>query len=421
LVDWASLTHAYGPATDVPGLLADLRDPERRPRALAELYGTIYHQGRGFSATAAAIPPLLALLDDGVAPAELLRLLTHLVVGDFGVGSAWSDPPDDPALVEIRRRAAVGVPRYAALLTDPDPDVRGAAALALWPHADDPAVSGVLRERFREEPDPAVRADLAFALGGEAPDDPDPRVRLVVAALRLDVPALVDALGGVGDAARIRCFDGKDGVQVVRHRLVLARAREDLHPVESQDPEADEAHLAGDLEHLDEEDLEHAGMLAAESRDGVVVGLLIAREHPERDVLVGRSLDAARREHARDERVSKPCTQQITALARCRSPRELAVAAPCSAGRRHALRPPGRDVVGRASRASQERCGSVRTTTTTITTTTTTSRGPSAARAPGAGGRRRRCSSSRSPLGRPARPQAPCSRCWTEGPRSSPA
>ena len=63
-IDWSSLTHAHGPATDVPELLRSLlsEDPDVRLQALAELVEKIWHQGTVYPASAAAIPFLFELL-----------------------------------------------------------------------------------------------------------------------------------------------------------------------------------------------------------------------------------------------------------------------------------------------------------------------------------------------------------------------
>ena len=63
-IDWASLTHAHGPATDVPELLRSLvsEDAERWMQACAELHETIWYQGTVFPASAAVIPFLFELL-----------------------------------------------------------------------------------------------------------------------------------------------------------------------------------------------------------------------------------------------------------------------------------------------------------------------------------------------------------------------
>lgn len=105
-VDWASLTHAYGSAEDVPGLIRDLRssDDEIRGAAMYEMYGNIYHQGTRYEASAYAVPFLLELLADPATPArhEVIQLLSCLAVG--------YPPYDLPAsgfpIAETRNRVA---------------------------------------------------------------------------------------------------------------------------------------------------------------------------------------------------------------------------------------------------------------------------------------------------------------------------
>ncbi|MFH8337073.1 hypothetical protein [Streptomyces sp. AM6-12] len=62
-VDWSALTHACGPADDVPGLLRALCSPEaeQRHKALDALYGNTFHQGSRYPATAAAVPFLVRM------------------------------------------------------------------------------------------------------------------------------------------------------------------------------------------------------------------------------------------------------------------------------------------------------------------------------------------------------------------------
>jgi hypothetical protein len=57
-VDWTSLTHAYGPADDVPRCIRALasRRKKKREKPLWELFGNIWHQGTVYEATAAAVP-----------------------------------------------------------------------------------------------------------------------------------------------------------------------------------------------------------------------------------------------------------------------------------------------------------------------------------------------------------------------------
>jgi hypothetical protein len=85
-IDWSSLTHAHGPADDVPGLLRSLRsqDADVRLQASAALHETIWHQGSVYPASAAAVPFLLELLTDpGTAePEYAVALLGCIATGE---------------------------------------------------------------------------------------------------------------------------------------------------------------------------------------------------------------------------------------------------------------------------------------------------------------------------------------------------
>ena len=99
-VDWNALTHAYGPAGDVPGLIQGLTAADRQARkdAYWELYGNIFHQGTRYPATAPAVPFLLELLADPGTPDrhELLLLLTHLVCGSSASPPIRRSTPASP-------------------------------------------------------------------------------------------------------------------------------------------------------------------------------------------------------------------------------------------------------------------------------------------------------------------------------------
>lgn len=91
-VNWADLEHAYGPATDVPDLLAKLasNDQADSNNALYALYGSLFHQGTVYSATVACTPFIidLALQRQTLCRTELLDYLGRLVE-EFG-----DEPPD---------------------------------------------------------------------------------------------------------------------------------------------------------------------------------------------------------------------------------------------------------------------------------------------------------------------------------------
>lgn len=84
-IDWGRLGHAYGPADDLPRLLRGLLSDsaERREECFAELFGTIWHQGRVYEAAAFAAPFLLRLLAERRTPDRLgvLHLLGALASG----------------------------------------------------------------------------------------------------------------------------------------------------------------------------------------------------------------------------------------------------------------------------------------------------------------------------------------------------
>ncbi|ARP73045.1 hypothetical protein LK07_28335 [Streptomyces pluripotens] len=84
-VDWASLTHAYGGAADVPqpvrALYSD--DPEAVDEALYELFGNVLHQGSVYPATVEAVPfPTHAVVHARYKRDWLLMLLAEMAGGE---------------------------------------------------------------------------------------------------------------------------------------------------------------------------------------------------------------------------------------------------------------------------------------------------------------------------------------------------
>ncbi|WP_144122833.1 HEAT repeat domain-containing protein [Catellatospora sichuanensis] len=226
-IDWASLTHAYGSAEDVPDLIRALRSPdaEVRQEALYELYGNIYHQGSRYEASAHAVPFLLELAADPSTPDrhEVIHLLADLAVGyghhhvatGFPITSlreavaqvpdqtwrswsqamkAWYDvvatgqrqpiPLTKPErrLLETRHELAAydavraGVPTLLACLTDLDAEVAGEAIHALaWFPEEGAAIRPGLIAVASDDRQPAQLAEAALvALGllGGAPAQP---------------------------------------------------------------------------------------------------------------------------------------------------------------------------------------------------------------------------------------------------------
>ncbi|KUN86432.1 hypothetical protein [Streptomyces griseoruber] len=234
--DWSRLHHAYGRATDVPGQLAGLADPDPAVRhaAVSALTGNVYHQGTRWPASAHVVAPLVTLLDTPGTPdrVTVLRLLRAVAVGDlpddrlpFDPAQAFAEADrigpaderavirvlfeeDDPDLDSVADVADAVALRWAAdayraaarhtrsllgLLPDPDPTVAAhAAALAVWyPHLPGlpEALTAVPHDRtparasanlaLAHLPGPLTRAErgaLSACLGS-----PDATVRLTAA------------------------------------------------------------------------------------------------------------------------------------------------------------------------------------------------------------------------------------------------
>ncbi|MBC6468843.1 hypothetical protein [Actinomadura alba] len=208
-VDWAKLSHAYGPAEDVPDLLRGLvsEDDEVRGEAIYELCGTIYHQGTVYSASAPAVPFLTRLaVHAPLRRDDVLMLLSEMVIGN--------DIDGGVSIAQVRTAVEDALPRLLPLMDDPDPQVRR-ALLRVLVTLPEVAFSHLplLLERLAADPDVQVRADLMTTLARvdldldaserrhrAGLDDPAPAVRVAsaIALLRATArpfpPDLVDAL-----------------------------------------------------------------------------------------------------------------------------------------------------------------------------------------------------------------------------------
>lgn len=260
-VDWNALTHAYGPAGDVPGLLLALTAADRQARkdAYWELYGTIFHQGSRYPATAPAVPFLLELLAAPATPDrhDLLLLLTHLVTGQFSVaaeptmyaGEPERGAPDDDEhaaiLRDVYRAAELGLPLYLELMARGETAaVRGAAALllaCLWTRAAE--IAPALRARLAHEASITARASLAFALGRlQGAPGPDPRLLALHTGDPAPLVRLIAAVGVVrGDPAAVP--------DAVLATLIAAVNDPDSVPGYDELP-CGERDLAGDIGHV---------------------------------------------------------------------------------------------------------------------------------------------------------------------------
>jgi hypothetical protein len=181
-VDWEDLEHAYGSAEDTPDRLRALldADPERRREARYWLSGSLAHQGTLYSASAPAVPFLVAAACERDVPdrTQVLALLAELAVGapgrftwsGFDLGAphmrGWFDGEDAAPFLASYEAVEAGLPRLLGLLRDPDPLVRTHAAFttALFSrHA--AAVRDAVRAAEIEERDPRAIASQLLALG----------------------------------------------------------------------------------------------------------------------------------------------------------------------------------------------------------------------------------------------------------------
>ena len=192
-VDWSSLTHAYGEATDVPGLLRGLLSPDSKVRegVISDLFSNIWHQGTVYPASAAAVPFLYELL---AAPevqdkSNIALLLASIAegagylevhaAGDFGEQTWKKILGEEGKTLEgelareaaeinaVHRAASAGLRLLLPYLHDPEPEVRCSVASALGSYPEHvawalPAIDTALLS----ESDEVVRESLEAAKAG---------------------------------------------------------------------------------------------------------------------------------------------------------------------------------------------------------------------------------------------------------------
>lgn len=199
-ISWSELTHAYGPADDLPARLQDLvSDDDKSWRtALDSFWGSICHQGTVYEASVAAVPFLTDILPHvpDERRAGILRVLAGLANRDIYADRSrkqliyrvkidapefddgyelWSNerflregsPYQDPRWMNLgHERARDGISTYLVLLHSGQPECQIAAMYLL---------SGFAEERERIVPeildlldvtiDPSVQAAALIALG----------------------------------------------------------------------------------------------------------------------------------------------------------------------------------------------------------------------------------------------------------------
>jgi hypothetical protein len=185
-VPWAALSHAYGSAEDVPGLIRSIAfgDREAREAAWNELYGNLWHQGTVYEASSRAVPFLLEIADQSDTP-DLHEVIVYLAC--LARGSSYLDvhqhliyPSGLTTLDEkaqltrelewvrrVREEARKGLPLFVHLLDHHDPRVRSAAChmLGCLPE-DSSTIAPHLHRLFeRGDADAGSRAACVLAIG----------------------------------------------------------------------------------------------------------------------------------------------------------------------------------------------------------------------------------------------------------------
>ncbi|WP_254507440.1 hypothetical protein [Anatilimnocola floriformis] len=170
-VDWQSLSHAYGDASDVPDMIRALASPQAtiRNQAWENLFNSVRHQGTIYDATPEVVPFLIELLKCDSLPdkAEFLKQLFRYSPDFENWMPYYSSHPKRAPPFEIPTRQSMddGFDVYLPLLNDPDSVVRRRAARLLtlcFSRRDQ--VASVLRNQIAAEPVAHDRAAMALLL-----------------------------------------------------------------------------------------------------------------------------------------------------------------------------------------------------------------------------------------------------------------
>ncbi|MEU3462000.1 hypothetical protein ABZ721_18925 [Streptomyces sp. NPDC006733] len=155
---WASVSHAYGPAEDLPDLLRALTEGGgEAEEAISELYSCILHQGTVYSASVDAVPYLARIAAAaGPGATEVLCLLGGMAESE----DEWKIAPG-----AVRAAVVTYVPLLIPLLTHAVVNVRLLTAWTLGHTRNPEAALAALQSRWTAEADPDVRAELLIALG----------------------------------------------------------------------------------------------------------------------------------------------------------------------------------------------------------------------------------------------------------------
>ncbi len=181
-IDWDRLTHAYGPAGEIPSTIRMLQsdDPAEWVGAMSDLYDALCHQMCSiYPATVPAISFLIELLGDQRirCRGRILQFLADVTFVANYVANQEDDDSADPQLqgeLGHHAREAIwnGFDTYMKLSSDLDPTIRitapyllGTVSQVELPNQDaNASIAERLKTQFEEEPNELVRASLVFGL-----------------------------------------------------------------------------------------------------------------------------------------------------------------------------------------------------------------------------------------------------------------
>jgi hypothetical protein len=143
-IDWGSLTHAYGPATDTPTHLAALTsaNPDARHAALDHLDTAVLHQGFPESATAPATRVIAQLLAEGEVAPEIRGALIEFL---GWVAEATKEAAETAYFADLgaplQQAIEDSYPVVVSFLDNADPLLRKRAGTAAVSHVRTPALA----------------------------------------------------------------------------------------------------------------------------------------------------------------------------------------------------------------------------------------------------------------------------------------
>ncbi|MGW6286289.1 HEAT repeat domain-containing protein [Streptomyces sp. NPDC055107] len=131
-VDWQSMGHAYGPASDVPGWLRGMAsaDPGVRDEAFSNFYNVAHHQGDVYPCTAASLPFLFEMADSAATPDRGSVIGLLLSIGreslDMNPEGVYFTPDGTESRAHLGALALIGgrAEAFVRWVTDPDQQVR---------------------------------------------------------------------------------------------------------------------------------------------------------------------------------------------------------------------------------------------------------------------------------------------------------